>query len=46
MRGCQYASFRNFVLAIDILKSSDVEVDIVQDDFASWYEQFAIGEAD
>ena len=31
---------------IDILKSSDVEVDIVQDDFASWYEQFAIGEAD
>ena len=28
------------------LKSSGIEVDIVQDDFSSWYEQFAIGEAD
>ena len=32
-RGCKYASFRNFMLAIDILRSSGTDVDIVQDDF-------------
>ena len=45
-RGCKYANFKEFTKAVDILRSSGVEVDMVIDDFASWYEQFAIGKPD
>eukprot|EP01043_Picozoa_sp_COSAG02_P005613 COSAG02_NODE_153_length_33128_cov_10.471253_8_plen_128_part_00 len=43
---CKYAAFSNFLLAIDILVSSGVQVDTIHDDFSDYYEMFALGEFD
>jgi hypothetical protein len=43
---CKYATFSKFLLAIDILVSSGVQVDTIRDDFSDYYEMFALGEFD
>ena len=39
---CGYGSVSNFTRAVDILLSSGLPVDIVQDDFVSFYEQWPV----
>ena len=37
--------FKRFLVLVDVLVSSRVPVDLLHDDFASFYEQFALGES-
>ena len=43
---CKYASFSKYLQALDVLISSGLEVITIHDDFASYYELFALGEFD